>query len=413
MRGDTSTYVFWIVALGFALLIAIAVARENLQRANRESAGRLKAADETRRREYELSELRKAHAAELSAKDSVVASATNRMKELQIIIQERKIQFPWLSAAIADYHALEAEKTAVFLETKSHPAARAAAEVREHARAKRNAEFEARMMRYRVEYYEKLFPWIAEYVGDDVPDTAVDVSGGASESTDDPAKAWLNDSEYKNLSTVAKNQLALDRWKSSRKSRWEIGLDYERFIGYNFETLGYDVSFPGAIEGLHDMGRDVIARRGPELRVIQCKYWSQDKMIHEKHIFQLFGSAIEYAFRLGNFETVDQLGLFDGPVKALGVKAELYTSTSLSDRAKEVAKKLRVEINEKVRLSDYPLVKCNISLRGGQKIYHLPFDQQYDRTKIKPERGEKYVYTVAEAENAGFRRAWKWRPDQA
>jgi hypothetical protein len=27
-------------------------------------------------------------------------------------------------------------------------------------------------------------------------------------------------------------------------------------------------------------------------------------------------------------------------------------------------------------------------------------------------RGEKYVYTVAEAEKAGFRRARKWRPDQ-
>jgi hypothetical protein len=27
-------------------------------------------------------------------------------------------------------------------------------------------------------------------------------------------------------------------------------------------------------------------------------------------------------------------------------------------------------------------------------------------------RGEKYVYTAAEAEKAGFRRARKWRPDQ-
>jgi hypothetical protein len=73
---------------------------------------------------------------------------------------------------------------------------------------------------------------------------------------------------------------------------------------------------------------------------------------------------------------------------------------------------LQVECNENVGISDYPLVKCNISLRGGEKIYHLPFDQQYDRTKIKPERGEKYVYTVADAEKAGFRRAWKWRSDQ-
>jgi hypothetical protein len=81
--------------------------------------------------------------------------------------------------------------------------------------------------------------------------------------------------------------------------------------------------------------------------------------------------------------------------------------------AKDAAKKLEVECNEHVGMSDYPLVKCNISMRDGEKIYHLPFDQQYDRTKIIPAKGEKYVYTVSEAENAGFRRAWKWRPDQS
>jgi len=51
-------------------------------------------------------------------------------------------------------------------------------------------------------------------------------------------------------------------------------------------------------------------------------------------------------------------------------------------------------------------------MRDGAKIYHLPFDQQYDRTKIISDKGEKYVYTVAEAEKAGFRRAWRWHPEQ-
>lgn len=40
------------------------------------------------------------------------------------------------------------------------------------------------------------------------------------------------------------------------------------------------------------------------------------------------------------------------------------------------------------------------------KIYHLPFDQQYNNTQInKP--GEFYALTVTEAEAAGFRRAMK------
>jgi hypothetical protein len=44
-----------------------------------------------------------------------------------------------------------------------------------------------------------------------------------------------------------------------------------------------------------------------------------------------------------------------------------------------------------------------------ERIYHLPFDQQYDTTLIEPTRGERYVATVAEAEELGFRRAWRWR----
>ena len=229
-------------------------------------------------------------------------------------------------------------------------------------------------MRYRVQYYEKLVPGLADLVGDDVPDDAVDLSGQRPEPTDDPARVWLTDAEYQRLSTTEKTQIALDCWSKRNKSNWEIGREYERFIGYTYESLGYDVAFTGAVEGFQDIGRDVIAIRGPELRIIQCKYWSQTKTIHEKHIFQLFGSTLEYAIKHGALDTLEQLSLFDGPINITGVKPVLYTSTTVSDVAKEVAKKLNVECNENVGMSDYPLVKCNIA-RNGQKVYHLPFDQ--------------------------------------
>jgi hypothetical protein len=64
-------------------------------------------------------------------------------------------------------------------------------------------------------------------------------------------------------------------------------------------------------------------------------------------------------------------------------------------------------------VADLPLVKCNISMRDGERIYHPPFDQQCDRTKVIQAKGAKYFYTVTEAETAGFRQAWKWRPDQS
>lgn len=218
MRGD-GTSTFWIIALLVALGISIWVARANSQRADRENAARIKASDENRRKEAEISELQKVHEKELSAKNNELARLMERARGIAKIVEQRKIQFPWLATAIADFHALEAERDAKILETKKHPAVKAAEEVREHSRRRREAELNFRLLRYRAEYYEKLFPWIVDFIGDDVPDSSVDISGPQAEPTDDPVKTWLNDAEYRNLSVTEKNQLALDRWRQSKKSR--------------------------------------------------------------------------------------------------------------------------------------------------------------------------------------------------
>ena len=42
------------------------------------------------------------------------------------------------------------------------------------------------------------------------------------------------------------------------------------------------------------------------------------------------------------------------------------------------------------------------------RIYHLPFDQQYDSTIVEKERSECFVQTVSEAEERGYRRAFEW-----
>lgn len=73
-----------------------------------------------------------------------------------------------------------------------------------------------------------------------------------------------------------------------------------------------------------------------------------------------------------------------------------------------MAKYLNIQIREnEIFDKTYPCVKCNINKTSGEKIYHLPFDQQYDRIKIDINKGECYVFTVKEAENLGFRRAMK------
>src|SRR5262249_29374185 len=123
---------------------------------------------------------------------------------------------------------------------------------------------------------------------------------------------------------------------------------------------------------------------------------ARHKTIHEKHVFQLFGTVFAYRIEHPN----------------LAVGGRLVTSTSLSPVAVEYARQLDIEVVENFGFDDaYPCIKCNVSMRDGERIYHLPFDQAYDATIVHPERGEFYCATVAEAEGRGFRRAFRWRPE--
>jgi len=92
-------------------------------------------------------------------------------------------------------------------------------------------------------------------------------------------------------------------------------------------------------------------------------------------------------------------------------KGLLITTCPLSDVAKQYAHALNIDFEQNYHsrdLDSYPVIKCNIA-KDGEKIFHLPFDQQYDRILISPEAGEKYVSTIREAMDAGFRRAYRWR----
>lgn len=148
--------------------------------------------------------------------------------------------------------------------------------------------------------------------------------------------------------------------------------------------------------GLNDLGRDIIARRnenGQEVTyIIQCKNWSRKKRkeIHENVVCQIYGTALEYALSQ------------NANVKVVPV---IVSTVHLSKMAQQFANRLGVEIHV-IAAGNPPLVKCNIN-NAGEKIYHLPFDQQYYRTQIKNE-GECCVFTVKEATQKGFRRAKKY-----
>ena len=94
------------------------------------------------------------------------------------------------------------------------------------------------------------------------------------------------------------------------------------------------------------------------------------------------------------------------------IKPVFITSTKLSDKARKFSEILKITVEEDRALDkNYPMIKCNLS-SNGEKIFHLPFDQQYDKIKIEPEKNEQYVSTVKEAFELGYRRAKRWRGDQ-
>ena len=334
-------------------------------------------------------------------------------EEIDKMVKQKSMGFPWLAEAIADYYSLMDLQKENYLMRKSHPAYSAAEVVREIKKEKKELLKSNKITNFKINYYEKLFPWLTELIAENedeeipvrIDDDSVD------DDNEDRAKNFLTPEEYKKLPSVVRNQKALDRYLANRnKSKWAIGRDYEMYVGYLYEQKGYYIEYKGIIDGFEDLGRDIIATKNGEVCIIQCKYWAQYKEIHEKHIFQLFGTTMEYWIK--NFKNHEKPKTFEEFAKFLNenkLRPILFTSTSLSDKAKEMAGALSIEIIENKPIAEFPRIKCNVSGRDNEKIYHLPFDQQYDRTIIEKNKGEFHAFTVKEAEDAGFRRAFKHR----
>jgi hypothetical protein len=335
----------------------------------------------------------------------------SREKALQKIIAEKSIGFPWLAEAIGEFYKYQDFEIARYLEVKKHPAYKKAEAVREVALENKLLRKQIKIAQNFVTYYETLFPWINEYVGEDLDDLLEGIAQSAKEDGEeetDPVLKFIPKAEYEKLPPSERNQKALDRYISSRKKPYEIGRDYERYIGYLYEKDGYKVEYMGIEKGLEDLGRDLVCIKDNEIEIVQCKCWASHKTIHEKHINQLYGTVVKYFIDHNQIiNRKKNLTLFPELISSGQIKAAFVTSTKISETAKKFATALGVKIIEEKPLDKYPLIKCNIGA-NGDRIYHLPFDQQYDKTLIK-NKGEFYASTVKEAEDKGFRRAFRWR----
>jgi hypothetical protein len=344
---------------------------------------------------------------------------------LEELAKQKSQGFPWLAEAYAEYFYLVDLKMARYLGYKKHPARKSAEVVKMIAAQRRIAEKLHRILKYKLEYYENLFPWLVDFGEDGIDDlikqTIEKIQTGEKgvEEPADQVNIYTTDGERGAVSKgkLSKQELfqrALDRYWQKKKTRWEIGRDYERYVGYLYEKRGYSVYYQGIIEGFEDLGRDLIVVKGNDIEIVQCKYWAQEKTIHEKHVFQLFGTTVEYWVKNMAKQNSAQPSLFPELLRQDKIKPTFITSAKLSEKAREFAKVLHVDVKENFLLQHYPCIKCNISMRNGEKIYHLPFDQQYDRTLIKEEKNERYVETVKEAEALVFRRAFRWHgPDNS
>lgn len=309
----------------------------------------------------------------------------------QKLFEEKTIGFPWVAQKYAELKTLQLQAREKYLLDKKPAATKSAAIVKDCRLKLKKAEQSAYIYKGIIDYYETLFPWLTDFR--EAPDESIQlIQTSEPEEAQDPAQKLLSNAEWEKLSQTEKFQIALERYQKRKKTNWEIGRDFERYIGYIYEYKGFNVTFFGAIKGFEDMGRDIIAKKDDSTIIIQCKYWKKDKTIHEKHIFQLYGTCIVYGIE--NKETIPPTGIF-------------ITSCSLSDTAEKVAKALGIQTLTNITLKQYPCIKCNIG-KGGEKIYHLPFDQQYDKIKMTKDNGCFYASTIDEAEHAGFRRAYRW-----
>lgn len=325
----------------------------------------------------------------------------NKVKEqheLFIAVKEKSNDsISKITSLYSDFLLLEYEIIANRIENKVRPAIEEGKRIRElKSQSKFHLE-QYRQMLYKYEYLLNIFPELSNYVDDfDTLKQLDDASSVEDFKEDfDNVQNYLTKKEYFDLDENYRNQLALDRYISGRKTSWQIGRDYELSCGLTYEENGWEVEYFGMEKRLNDLGRDLIATKGNEVEIIQCKLWREDRIIHEKHILQLYGTTI--------IDTLTNPDLFKK------VTPVFITNTSLSETAQKFAKILGVRI-VKWEMKEFPRIKCNIGFDEygiESKIYHLPFDQHYDRTKIKKGKGF-FAKSVKEATEQGFRRSYRY-----
>ncbi len=338
--------------------------------------------------------------------EKAMPTGKTNIEQLEDIIKQQKLFIlnmksnltaaPFLAGIVADIETYGYEKIAGYLDWGAdQKRLKKVQDIREIRKTAKEQIEIAKEAQYQLEYLFQLYPSLEEVIECDFSELPQIELEDLKDR--DKTRDYLSKEEWETLSVSQRNQLALDRYLGSHlKTKWQIGRDYENYIGYLYSKNGYDVEYFGSYMGVEDLGRDLIAKKGDKVHIIQCKYWSSKKVIREKHINQLYGTVISYCI--------------ENSIPKENVTGVLTTNIELSDMAKKMANYLGIKYREHIEKGDYPCIKCNVNYDSfgiKTKIYHLPFDPKYDVTKITKAE-ECFAFTVEEAEKKGFRRTYKW-----
>lgn len=189
-----------------------------------------------RDREDQLSSLVRALDSREKKLDSREKELERAKTELCDMLTTAQITTPFLAKQFSDFMYINDLLDADYLENKPRPAFTAAEKVREIAKQKRVLQEQCKLQQYQLNLYETAFPWLAEFKEISFEDfqqlASVDTAPDSEYSS---LKKWLSPQEYQSLPSTERLQLALERYTKRQKTNWQIGIEYERYVGYCYE----------------------------------------------------------------------------------------------------------------------------------------------------------------------------------
>ena len=176
----------------------------------------------------------------------------HRNDDLKNIFSNCDHAFSYVAVLYADYLLLDYDNASNYLLNKKRPATSEGLRIGALKLKTKSYLVELNKTKYQLNYLLKSYPQLEEFIDSD---DDIDAEEPVCSSDKIPDDTWSS------LSETQKSQLLLTNYLNRRKSKWEIGRDYELYVGYKYSSQGYSVDYFGSYNGLEDLGRDLIVTK--------------------------------------------------------------------------------------------------------------------------------------------------------